>query len=100
MRIYRQTLRWRREHPRAVKAFNQSRRASKGDQKISAEQWLDICELYGFKCLCCGKQKVLHMDHVVSLRNGGRHTIENIQPLCRECNSRKGAKNTDYRGKS
>jgi 5-methylcytosine-specific restriction endonuclease McrA len=51
--------------------------------------------------LRCGKQEPeikLAMDHVVPLSMGGNHSIENIQPLCKSCNSRKHTKSVDYRG--
>jgi 5-methylcytosine-specific restriction endonuclease McrA len=40
---------------------------------------------------------VLTRDHVVPLKHGGLNTIENIQPLCGSCNSRKHLKHIDYR---
>jgi 5-methylcytosine-specific restriction endonuclease McrA len=33
---------------------------------------------------------VITADHIVAIANGGPNTIENIQPLCYRCNSRKG----------
>lgn len=38
-------------------------------------------------------------DHVVPVLFGGSNDISNIQPLCRSCNSSKGASTVDYRGK-
>jgi len=32
------------------------------------------------------------MDHVVPLIRGGRHSVGNIIPACRSCNSSKGGK--------
>jgi 5-methylcytosine-specific restriction endonuclease McrA len=51
-------------------------------------------------CLCC-KQKEpdikLTEDHVVPLSYGGTDFVENIQPLCGSCNSKKHVKTVDYR---
>ena len=36
-----------------------------------------------------GSQDVLVVDHVLTLRAGGRNVIENFQTLCETCNRRK-----------
>jgi hypothetical protein len=33
---------------------------------------------------------VITVDHIIALANGGSNAIENLQPLCYSCNSRKG----------
>jgi 5-methylcytosine-specific restriction endonuclease McrA len=66
----------------------------------TAGEWLDLKELYGFRCLRCNRMEPeieLTRDHVMSIKNGGSNSIENIQPLCRSCNTAKGAKHIDYR---
>lgn len=45
-----------------------------------------------FKCVHCGSQKFLRADHIIPESKGGLATLENLQTLCRNCNSRKGAK--------
>jgi len=65
--------------------------------KFTKSEWQDLCDRYGNRCLSCGEQKELTVDHVVSLKDGGSNTIDNLQPLCLSCNSRKGAKFIDYR---
>lgn len=61
------------------------------------QEWLDLCAYYDHRCLCCGEQKPLSRDHVVPVTSGGLDTIENIQPLCKVCNSRKNNRMIDYR---
>ena len=65
---------------------------------VTAREWKDLKEKYGNKCLDCGRTDVrLTMDHVIPLFLGGKHEIENIQPLCGSCNSKKHTKIVDYR---
>ncbi len=60
------------------------------------EQFDELCEIAGGRCLCCGEVKKLTEDHIVPLSKGGSDFIENLQPLCVSCNSRKGAKFINY----
>lgn len=64
---------------------------------FTPKEWRNLCEQYDHRCLCCGAQKKLTADHIVPMSSGGSNTIDNIQPLCQSCNSRKGAKTIDYR---
>ena len=43
-----------------------------------------------------GKKK-LTVDHIVPVSLGGKNTIDNLQPLCLTCNSKKHNKIIDYR---
>ena len=52
---------------------------------------------YGKKCLACGTTKKLSIDHVIPISMGGENNLDNMQPLCKPCNSRKGSNTTDYR---
>ena len=64
------------------------------------EEFLDLCKLYDFRCLRCGDQfpiKELIEDHIIPIGPGVSDNIDNIQPLCRPCNSRKGRRTIDYR---
>lgn len=61
-------------------------------------EWAALLVLYGNKCLCCGRDDArLYADHVIPVVKGGSSNIDNIQPLCASCNSRKGSKIIDYR---
>lgn len=64
------------------------------------EEFLQLCADFDDHCLCCLKKlerKELSIDHVVPISKGGSDGIENLQPLCRRCNVRKGVFTIDYR---
>ena len=56
-----------------------------------------VFEMHGDKCLCCGSQDNVQIDHVISVWNGGENDLDNFQPLCKSCNVKKGTKTIDYR---
>lgn len=41
-------------------------------------------------CFACGTTEKLTVDHIRPVSRGGSDARENLQPLCRPCNSRKG----------
>jgi 5-methylcytosine-specific restriction endonuclease McrA len=90
---------YNRLHPDRVAAHQRTARARRrgAEGTHTDAEWLALCAQYGHRCLCCGKRKPLTRDHVVPLIKGGSNTIDNIQPLCRSCNSRKHDKDIDYR---
>lgn len=80
------------------KLYNHAWRAKKKETgKITEREWLDLLDKYGRKCLCCGATENIELDHVVPLSKGGCNTINNAQPLCKSCNSRKKNTIKDYR---
>jgi 5-methylcytosine-specific restriction endonuclease McrA len=48
-------------------------------------------------CLKCGSTALLTMDHINPTSQGGLTRYNNLQTLCRTCNSQKGAARKDYR---
>lgn len=56
-----------------------------------------IYKKYGNNCLCCGSDDDLTIDHVIPINKGGKNELDNLQPLCRSCNSKKGIDIIDYR---
>lgn len=69
----------------------------------TAEEWRILKATYDHRCLSCDKQEPdikLTKDHVISIDAGGPDSIENIQPLCQRCNSRKSRGIVDFRQRS
>ena len=71
---------------------------SGADGSFTPAEWIDLCDKYENRCLCCGCDDVgLTVDHVIPLVKGGANNIENLQPLCFECNRTKWTDTIDYR---
>jgi 5-methylcytosine-specific restriction endonuclease McrA len=86
-------------HPEADKAKHAKRATEKTNNggSFTVQEWLALCKKYKQKCLRCRERKPLAADHVVPVSKGGTSNIDNIQPLCKVCNSVKHTKSTDYR---
>lgn len=83
--------RWKKKNPEKMahlKARRYAReRGAKGSHTL--EEWESLCDKYDNKCAACGSGEKLTKDHVIPLSKGGSDYIQNIQPLCRSCNSKK-----------
>ena len=77
---------------KANSARLRSRKDSALINDLTVKQWQKIKEHYGYRCVYCHRQfKQLTQDHITPLSKGGDHTLTNIVPACRSCNSRKHA---------
>lgn len=54
----------------------------------SSARW-EVWERDDFRCRACGVRRFLTIDHVVPLSRGGTNDIDNLQTLCKPCNSSK-----------
>lgn len=75
---------WARANPMAI----HSRRA-KTKTKVLDRDWRRLVQRHDHRCAYCHARKPLTADHVVPLSRGGLHTIGNLLPACKSCNSRK-----------
>ena len=96
------SIEYYKRYPEKSVAATNRRRALKYASEIThtEEEWQELKAFYNFTCLCCGKQEPeikLTRDHVIPLTQGGSDSIDNVQPLCARCNSKKNNKHIDYR---
>jgi len=85
---------WARAHPDVERYHRQRKRARKLNAPVNdftIAQWQDMQEHYNHRCAYCGKRAKGHLtqDHITPLSKGGSHTLSNIIPACRSCNSKK-----------
>lgn len=59
---------------------------------VSWSRRFKVFERDGFKCKACGTPENLTIDHIEPERHGGTSVIENLQTLCKSCNSKKGTR--------
>ena len=70
-------------------------RKQSGGGQIDLRAWNAKMQTLGHVCQICQKKldsKSVTIDHIFPLSKGGTNKIDNLQPLCMPCNSRKGAK--------
>lgn len=49
----------------------------------------ELKAIYASACFFCGTRDKITIDHIIPISRGGNHSIGNLQPLCKSCNSSK-----------
>jgi 5-methylcytosine-specific restriction endonuclease McrA len=85
---------WKSRKTKADTLHHKHRRYQKRANTVLREhhtdrQWQSLLKEYEGHCAECGSTENITKDHIVPLHEGGQNTIDNIQPLCFSCNSRK-----------
>ena len=97
---------WNKNNPEyiATQKRERKRQVRRAAGSHTPQQFRSLVEFYGNRCLCCGvsdgprqSAREIVRDHVIPLSAGGSNGIENIQPLCRACNTRKRSGTIDFR---
>ena len=79
------------EKDRKYESIRQARLRKNGGHHTK-QQWEFLKGAYDYTCKMCNRKEPeikLTEDHIIPIRHGGNDDIENIQPLCRSCNSKK-----------
>lgn len=56
------------------------------------KQWITLLKEFDYRCLRCGCHPIggPTKDHIIPISMGGSDSIDNLQPLCHQCNSSSG----------
>ncbi len=82
---------WRKNNPEKHNAKQARRRARLRGNGVFVILEKELRQLMQRPCFYCGKESQ-HMDHVVPISRGGRHSIGNLVPSCAKCNLSKNDK--------
>jgi hypothetical protein len=66
--------------------------ASSSSDEVPIATRFFVFDRDGWRCAFCGSTEDLTIDHIYPRILGGGHGEDNLQTLCRSCNSRKGAR--------
>jgi 5-methylcytosine-specific restriction endonuclease McrA len=83
---------WSQANPEKVAKNNHNRRVMTTGSAAFLILEKEIKHVLRTPCAKCGSLDKLSLDHVIPLARGGRHSIGNLQSLCKPCNSSKGKK--------
>lgn len=95
-RVNLQNKKWRQENPDKWKFYNRvnkHRRRALG--KIDFDGWKEKCRQLNNLCQICFKTEpevTITIDHILPVAKGGTNNLDNLQPLCMDCNRKKHAK--------
>lgn len=92
---------WAKNNSEKVSAINQRKRINKknAEGSFTLDEWEKLKKKYDYTCPGCKEKEpfiILTTDHIFPLSKGGNDYIQNIQPLCIKCNSKKSTKTICY----
>lgn len=96
-------LYYRKNRAKVTEARHRRRCAARNGESgenFTGAEFDELRAVVGFECVAChrGERLVgrLEPDHIVPVSKGGSNRIENIQPLCKQCNSGKRDREVNY----
>lgn len=83
--------RWKKKNPERMSHLKSLRYAREKSAigSHTLDEWNLVKKNHDFRCAICKKETALTKDHIIPLSKGGSNFIQNIQPLCKSCNSKK-----------
>lgn len=83
---------YRKENPWQKINSEGRRRARKQNNGVYIILPKEINKIYSSPCIQCGSKDNITLDHIIPISRGGKHSIGNLQALCKSCNSSKGSR--------
>jgi len=88
-----QSVEWNKKHQSKRYLINKRHLQIRIEGNFSDLEWQEMKKAHNYMCAICKRQEPeikLTLDHIIPVSKKGTHIKENIQPLCKSCNSRKG----------
>lgn len=85
----------RNPHLAWVKTYRRRARRYGIEMVIEDFTKADVIDRYGDSCFYCEEGAFEETDHVIPVRRGGPHTLDNIRPVCVSCNRAKWIRTPD-----
>lgn len=80
------------EIKRLLSIPNLERKNQKPKARIDGLTRIAVMERDKYRCVSCATHLDLCLDHKIPESKGGKASVDNLQTLCRSCNSAKGVK--------
>ena len=87
---------YQKANPDARRKGHLRRRAKKAENGVFRVTTKEITKLKATACYLCKDKPSTHIDHVLPIHRGGRHSVGNLLGACAPCNLSKGPKLLSY----